>query len=141
MSLEPRPRYAQAWQAARQTRVKASGMTTLLQKVDAQWRGRDQLAPSAAEAARRVRELRSALARVQRLAARHDRAYDAAEKAVLARFFDDMQQELAWWQAHRRGRVQALGKALGALPGRLAALGADVMSALRFTLRRATARA
>lgn len=110
MPLSRQPRYAAEWQARRQTRVKASGMTAVLQKFDAQWRGYDRAAllqedagrGARATARRHEKALRAALAEVQRLARKREPFYDATEKAVLQHFFDDVNDELAFWAAQRQ---------------------------------------
>lgn len=119
MPIKKGPSYARDWKAKRQTRVKASGMTEKLQKYDTLWReyDRDYFIANVTgnnpvnDADRYVKGMQAALADVEQLARTHDKAYNAAEKAVLKKFYDDVNDEVAFWKEYKRKVILTLAGA------------------------------
>jgi hypothetical protein len=112
MGIPKTPAYARTWKARRQTRLKPSGMTALLEKWDKVWKGYDPQTfirevmgtgeNGLRDIQRNIDGFKKAEDEISNLAKAHDRDYNKSEKDVLKDLLADVAEELAFWQAKKK---------------------------------------
>lgn len=108
-------KYAAEWKKVRQTRVKASGMTALLEGLDRQWREYDGpyfvknvMGNNAlSDIKRNVDMITKAKDDVSALGTKFSKDYNTKEKDFIKDFVADMDFELNFWKETKRNHVLA----------------------------------
>jgi hypothetical protein len=103
-------KYAVEWKKVRQTRLKASGMTALLEGLDRQWREYDGpyfvknvMGNNALnDIKRNVDTIEQAKVDVSGLGSKFTKDYDKKEKQFIKDFVADMDHELNFWKETKR---------------------------------------
>ena len=112
MGIPKTPTYAKTWKTKRQTRIKPTGMTKLLEKYDMLWKGydpqtfiRDVMGKGdngLRDIQRNIDGLKKAHDEISGLEKENTRHYDKDEKAVIKTVLGDIDEELAFWKEKKK---------------------------------------
>lgn len=121
MSLSKPPALAKTWKTKRQTRVKPSGMTKLLEKWDMLWKTYDpqkfikEVMGTGDDGLRDIQRNIDGFAKasdeISALAKTNDNIYDKGEKAVIKELLGDIDEEIAFWKEKKKRYVLEEGGA------------------------------
>jgi len=114
MSIPKSPSYAAKWKTKRQTRVKPSGMTKLLEKWDTKWKNYDRKrfenligtgGMGLVDMQGELDGMKKAETEIAELEKANARSYDKDEKAVVKQVLDDIGEEIAYWKERKKSYV------------------------------------
>jgi hypothetical protein len=112
MGVPKIPTYSKTWKTKRQTRIKPSGMTRVLEKYDTLWKNYDPQAflrdvmgtgsDGLRDIQRNIDGFQKADAEISDLAKTHAGIYDKDEKAVIKKVLDDIAEEITFWKDKKK---------------------------------------
>jgi hypothetical protein len=106
MGISSNPTYAKTWKTKRQSRLKPTGMTKLLEKWDAKWKGYDRKrfvgtstgGMGLSDMQDTFEEFKKARTEISALEGANAKVYDRNEKDVLKDVLGDIDEEVAFWK-------------------------------------------